>query len=192
MSPAGVLAFSAAFCLLVIAAELAASLASWAGYEPAPYRMIEAADGFELREYPDLTLVKTRREDDAAAFMRLAEYLHGFNAAHRVMTMTIPIFSLGDSMGLVLSGCRSDNAPPPLSTGLSIDTLRPGRVLVSRVQGRLTRDQEKSIISQMEAWLERQGLQKSVRPLMHVFYDPPWIPDVFRRSEIMLAVEERR
>ena len=108
------------------------------------------------------------------------------------MTMTIPIFSLGDSMALVLSGCRSDNAPPPLSTGLSIDTLRPGRVLVSRVQGRLTRDQEKSIISQMEAWLQRQGLQKSVRPLIQVFYDPPWIPDVFRRSEIMLAVEERR
>ena len=82
-------------CLVVLAA-LAWSVTARAGYESAPYEVIESDGNIEIREYPDLVLASTEAKFDArgndGSFMRLFRYISGNNESDQKIEMTTPVF----------------------------------------------------------------------------------------------------
>lgn len=79
------------------------SLAIWgcktsrSGYESAPYSVALSDGDYELRDYPDLAIVRTPMPDagggaDNAGFGKLFRYITGHNKSQASIAMTTPVF----------------------------------------------------------------------------------------------------
>ena len=87
-------------CLVVLGA-LAWSVTARAGYESAPYEVVESDGNIEIREYPDLVLASTEARLESrgndGSFMRLFRYISGNNESGQKIEMTTPVFMEPDS-----------------------------------------------------------------------------------------------
>ena len=70
-------------------------------YESAEYKVVESDGAFEIREYPELTLVTTstkfETQGNDGSFMRLFRYISGSNDAEQKVAMTTPVFMQRDA-----------------------------------------------------------------------------------------------
>lgn len=175
-----------------------ASLALWgcqtsrSGYESAPYSVALKDGDYELRDYPELTIVETSMADanaeENSGFRRLFGYISGKNKNQESIAMTTPVFISDDrrKMAFVLPAKSSSaQISTPLDPSLSIKKIPPGRFAVFRFTGGQSSTQEAQSLSLLQTWIAKKGLTTSDSPI-YGYFDPPWTPEFMRRNEVML------
>ncbi len=187
------------FAMLLIAAGLifAGCQTMRGGYESAPYMVVRTDGKFELREYPELTVVETPMIHGSnsadGSFMRLFGFITGANEAKRKIAMTTPVFMSGEdtnrTMAFVLpSKLNAATAPKPADGAVTVRELPGGRFAVLRFSGGRNTKRESETLARLQTWLASQDLKASATPV-YGYFDPPWTPSFLRRNEVMLRVE---
>ena len=186
--------------LSILAVEAAIILvgcqATRAGYESAPYKVVRSVGKFELRDYPDLTVVETPMADpngSDGSFMRLFRFITGANEGKQKIAMTTPVFMSGTStnqtMAFVLPAkLKTADAPKPAGGALTVRELPSGRFAVLRFSGGRNAKKEAESLARLKSWLERERLPALSGPV-YGYFDPPWTPAFLRRNEVMLRTE---
>jgi len=157
-----------------------------AGYETAPYRVIEQDGKVELREYPALQIAETGKNGDD--FMRLFRYISKDNAAEQKIAMTTPVFMLGttttnERMAFVLPTTLS-NPPAPANEQVIVRKMEPTTMAVLRFRGG-QQGPDGEAATQLRQWLATRNLNALGEP-MFGYFDPPWIPGFLCRNEVMI------
>lgn len=184
-------------CLAVVGV-LAWGVTARAGYESAPYKVIESDGPFEIREYPDLLLAATEAKFDArgsdGSFMRLFRYISGNNAAEQKIEMTTPVFMEAEhaeskgQMGFVMpQNVAEAGAPAPKSADVAIRRRQGGRFAVIRFSGVMDSTKAAAQEAKLREWLRARGLQAE-ETSERAGYDPPFTPGPLRRNEVLIRV----
>ncbi|MEY2600031.1 MAG: hypothetical protein RLZZ142_2290 [Verrucomicrobiota bacterium] len=180
----------------VTALALLGCKATRAGYESAPYRVLQKDGRFEIREYPPLTLVQSPpAEPESAAsqnFRRLFAFITGSNAEKRKIPMTTPVFlssqPAGRSMAFVMpSSLPAHQVPRPTDPSLQVRSTPSKRFAVLRYSGRQAPQTEQARLAELRAWIQEARLRSLADPTF-AYFDPPWTPPFLRRIEVMLPL----
>ena len=185
-------------CLVMLGA-LAWSVTARAGYDSAPYTVIESDGKIEIREYPDLVLASTEAKFEArgndGSFMRLFRYISGNNEADQKIEMTTPVFMEADRqeskgrMGFVMpKDVAESGAPAPRASDVAIRTREGGRFAVIRFAGVMDAKKAQLHEEKLRAWIKARGLRGS-EVAERAGYDPPFTPGPLRRNEILIRLD---
>jgi hypothetical protein len=160
-----------------------------AGYESAPYRVVEKDGRVELREYPALRVAETQQGGDD--FMRLFRYISKGNASEQKIAMTTPVFMVGEGttnaqMAFVLPETLT-NPPAPANDQVVVREMPPATYAVLRFKGGQQGPDGKAT-QELRAWLEQRKLTAKGDP-QFAYFDPPWIPGFLCRNEVMIPVQ---
>ncbi len=184
--------------ILAVAAAmiLVGCQATRAGYESAPYKVVRSDGKFELRDYPELTVVETPMADangSDGSFMRLFRFITGANEGKQKIAMTTPVFMSGTSTNLTMAfvlpaKLKTADAPKPADGALTVRELPAGRFAVLRFSGGRNAKHESETLARLQSGLERERLPALSGPV-YGYFDPPWTPAFLRRNEVMLRTE---
>lgn len=172
--------------LVVLGTALAGCQLTRAGYETAPFRVMEKDGAVEVREYPVLQVAETPASGDD--FMRLFRYISEDNAAQQKIAMTTPVFmngvgSTNEQMAFVLPETLS-KPPVPGNPAVTLREIPPRTVAVRRFRGGQQGPNGPAVF-ELRAWMAARGLPAEGEPVF-AYFDPPWIPGPFRRNEVMI------
>lgn len=185
-------------CLVALVA-LTWTVTARAGYESAPYQVIETDGKIEIREYPDLVLASTDSKFEArgndGSFMRLFRYISGDNESEQKIAMTTPVFmepggpdSKGQ-MGFVMpQNVAKSGAPAPKAEEVSIRKRVGGRFAVIRFSGVMDGAAADAQEAKLREWLKGRNLQAE-KTSERAGYDPPFTPGPFRRNEVLIRLK---
>jgi len=181
------------------------------------YKVIEEADGYEIRDYQGYTVASTNMAkvgepysvDDVvnggAAFNTLAAYIFGANDSGTTMEMTTPVSttSFGE-MRFYLKSSTDTDFPEPLNTStdnaafneectVKLVDVPPARLAVAKFTGFVT---EGEVQRQKDALLSALSLDNveidvphgAVVPHLIFQYNPPYTIPIVRRNEIAVPV----
>jgi DNA gyrase inhibitor GyrI len=168
---------------------------SRSGYESAPYSVILSDGDCELRDYPELAIVRTGMPDSGgdgsnAGFGKLFRYISGNNKTRESIAMTTPVFISQEprTMAFVLPAKSSfEDAPAPLDSSLRLEKIPAGRFAVLRFGGTRSATKESEALALLKNWLAEKGLASAESPVFG-YFDPPWTPSFLRRNEVMLRI----
>ncbi len=164
------------------------------GYETADYRLKENARGFELREYPAMTVAATRAKSNGRdeRFMRLFRYISGSNEERKKIAMTTPVFmdraEERQEMMFVLPAKLEKSAPKAIGEAVEVKRVPARTMAVLRYNGSDSRERERGMEDKLRGLLKKAGLKPSGGSLF-AYYDPPWTPGFARRNEVLIPVE---
>jgi len=186
--------------VLSIAGVFVFNRATRAGYESAEYTVVESDGKFEVRQYPDLTLVATTTQIDAqgrdGSFMKLFRYISGANESDQKISMTTPVFMQQDQadakveMGFVMpKKVATEGVPAPTGEGVTVRKRAGGRFAVLRFSGRLDAKLAKESEAKLRDWMESKGLVAAEAEVETASYDPPFTPGPLRRNEILIRLK---
>lgn len=169
-------------------------------YETASFHTVLQEGAFEIRRYPDLSIIRTGMKWNtglgrSSSFMKLAGYISRKNEDRREIAMTTPVFEKsgqdGREMIFVLpmefQGESSSLPPAPSSKDVSIGTWQAGLYAAYRYVG----PTGKSIRSQHGKMLRELAVQngyKTEGEAIHASYSSPMVPRSERIHEILFAV----
>lgn len=178
--------------------------------EPA-YDVVRAAEPFEIRAYPALTIASTPMgSGENSAFQRLFDYISGENRGNREVAMTAPVIEQPSEgaeiemtapvlqkagpdgqtrMIFVLpAGMTAETAPVPTDASVRIDTLPARQIAAIRFTGLMREADVDEARDDLRAWMEAEGLRAD-GPAEVAGYNPPWTLPWFRRNEILIPIE---
>ena len=183
---------------LILLGALAWSVTARAGYESAPYKVIESDGNIEIREYPDLVLAATEAKFEArgsdGSFMWLFRYISGNNESEQKIEMTTPVFMQADRpeakghMGFVMPQSVAEaGAPTPKAANVAIRKREGGRFAVIRFAGVMNAKQAAEQEAKLREWLAERGLEGEA-VAERAGYDPPFTPGPLRRNEVLIRL----
>jgi hypothetical protein len=185
---------------LVIVAFVVACGGGRGGYATPDYRVVERADGLEVRDYPPLVLVgvsASGKKGDDGAFMRLFRYISGRNESGTKIPMTTPVLMRAEgegsdrSMAFVMPAkMGAQEVPQPSDEAIRPAVRQAGRYVVFRDSGWWKKVDEDRAAERVKAWAESRGLRLQGNPEV-AYYDPPWTLGPLRRNELLWRVEAR-
>lgn len=193
-----------AVALVTILVAAGGCQATRAGYETAPYRVIQSDGAFEVRDYPSMQWVETSlgegSGDSDGGFGRLFRFITGSNESRRKIAMTTPVYmteapSPGGPPRRVMAfvmpkGMSASAVPTPSDAAVRRRQLAAGRFAVHRFRGGRSQERETAALLELQAWVKDRGLSPIEPTPIFGYFDPPWTPGVFRRNEVMLRVGE--
>ena len=140
--------------------KLVGSEASRAKYETAPFTSVEKDDVFEIRDYPEITVVSTtgKGSDADGAFMRLFRYIGGGNEGGTKIEMTTPVFmdhgEKETAMSFVVpKSVVASGAPAPTAPQVSLAKRAGGRFAVMRFTGLRSTKNEEAALTKLRDWM---------------------------------------
>ena len=154
------------------------------------YQVVTEDGKFEVREYPELTLVRTASGE--GDFMRLFRYISGANESEQKIAMTAPVLMKheGENKGMsfiVPREVAAARVPAPQDAAVETDAMPAGRFAVYRYSGGRNEANEREALEKLRAWTKERNIETAGEP-MFGYYDPPWIPPFLRRNEVMLRI----
>lgn len=170
------------------------------GYESPAYKSRERVARVEIREYPDLILAQTsmdpEREGSDGSFMRLFRFISRGNSGSQKVAMTTPVLFRKESersklafvMPAELSG---EGVPSPADPAVEVARLDGGLFAALRVRGGRTLAARRAGVEQLQGMLSGSGWRVVGEPAF-ASYDPPWIPRVLQKNEVLWRVEKAR
>jgi DNA gyrase inhibitor GyrI len=183
--------------LIVVGLGLFACATSRAGYESAPFTVVEKDGDVELRDYPQLTVARTagKGEDADGAFMRLFRYIQGNNDGGAKIAMTTPVFmehgEKSTEMSFVMpKAVAASGAPEPKAAEVTVSKRPAGRYAVLRFPGSRAQANGQEALGKLREWMKARAL-KAIGAPTFAYFDPPWTPSPLRRNEVMLPVAGR-
>ncbi len=180
---------------LFVALVVAGCATSRLAYESPEYSVLQEDGSFEVRQYPDMTVVSTPmkssnpNEDDS--FMKLFGYIAKGNEDNQKIAMTTPVFMSGDGDGemsfVVPKEVAAEGAPQPNSDQLALGTMAGGKFAVYRYSGSWKENRRNSAEETLGEWVAKQGL-KTQGKFISAGYDPPFTPPPLRRNEVLIRL----
>ena len=164
------------------------------GYEEAQHQVLTKENSIELRRYSELQMVVTDIYDNQDnGFMRLFRYIDSGNNKKQKIAMTTPVFTSRkdgkSTMAFVLpADMKPIDVPEPDQNTVRRTTRPPGMYAVYRYSGR-HRTSPPEIKSKLKRWIKENKLLERGNPV-DAFYDPPWMPGIFRRNELLIPVTQ--
>lgn len=159
------------------------------------YQVIQQDGDFEIRHYPQLTLVISQASGSEAQarrtnFKRLFDYIQGKNTAQQQYQMTAPVLmqpvpSGGYQMAFVLPKGVDQ---PPASTGLTTQVLRDARFAAYRFHGKLSPERAQQAHTQLLAWLTQQHMAAPVDVFYSAGYNAPWTINAFKQNDVLIPL----
>lgn len=170
-----------------------------AGYESADYTVSKADGKFEIREYPELTVAKTKMKSygngSDGSFMRLFRYISGDNEAKLKVAMTTPVLmeaetesSEGRMAFVVPKDVAAASVPVPSGEAVEIAKRPSGKYAVLRFSGRMNQASIQEAEKKLRKWIEGKELEADSE-YEFAGYDPPWTPGPLRRNEVLIRVK---
>ncbi len=168
-----------------------------AGYESAPYQVVRSDGKFELRDYPELTVVETPMADGSngsdGSFNRLFRFITGGNEAKQKIAMTTPVFMSGSDtntkMAFVMPAkMKTGEVPKPSDPSVTVRALPAGRFAVLRYSGGRNAKNEAEALERLQTLMKAEALN-GILPPVYGYFDPPWTPASLRRNEVMVKFE---
>lgn len=202
------------FSLATLIAALAGAPAM--AVEEPPFRLVARERGFEVREYPALTVAEvtvegTRSQAANRGFRPLAGYIFGGNRPRAKIAMTAPVLTEpasrdGQKIAMTAPVLQSPldadswivrfvmpqgytvaNLPDPDDPRVRLVETPARRVAVARFTGLWDEAGLARKSAQLDAQIREAGLTPAGPPSF-AFYDPPWTPPFLRRNEIMTPI----
>ena len=159
------------------------------------YQVVQKDGDFEIRQYPQLTLVLSQVSGSEAQarrtnFKRLFDYIQGKNTTQQKYEMTAPVLmqsvpSGGYQMAFVLPQGVSQ---PPASTGLTTQVLRDARFAAYRFSGKLTPERSEDAHKQVLAWLAQQQITAPQQTFYSAGYNAPWTINAFKTNDVLVPL----
>lgn len=180
---------------LVIAPILATQIATdaMASYESPDYTVVSAEGPYEVRDYPELTLVSTPMQQRGAddSFMKLFGFISGRNERSEKIPMTTPVFMTGTESGtmsfVVPKAVATKGAPSPSAADVSLSKNPPARYAAYRFSGSSKPGPSEAAAKKLRAWAGSRRLPLEGTPLF-AYYNPPWTPWFMRRNEVLIRL----
>lgn len=159
------------------------------------YQVIKKDGDFEIRQYPQLTLVLSQASGSEAQarrtnFKRLFDYIQGKNTAQQKYEMTAPVLMQpvptgGYQMAFVLPKGVSQ---PPASTGLTTQVLNDARFAAYRFNGSLSPERAKQAHTQLLTWLDQQKIAAPKDTFYTAGYNAPWTISAFKQNDVLVPL----
>lgn len=162
-------------------------------YESPDYKVISSTGAFEIRDYPQLTLVSTpmQRRGEDGAFMKLFRFIQGRNESSEKISMTTPVIMSGSRSGtmsfIVPKSVAEHGAPTPSNPDVRLNVLPAARYAVFRFNGSGSPEVSDAAAKRLLDWVCSKHFSFSGSPVF-AYYNPPWTPGFLRRNEVLLKL----
>lgn len=163
------------------------------------YQTIESDGAFEIRKYPAQVTAGTeaRGERQAAlneGFRTLADYIAARSRGGAKIPMTAPVLSDTDRGGswrtrFVMPADKARAELPATPLGVDLISEPPARVAAIRFSGRADDATLDTKEGALRSWLQLKGLPSEGKAV-HAFYNAPFTPGPFRRSEVLIVLSD--
>ena len=167
-----------------------------AKYESPSYTVVQKEGSFEVRDYPELTLVSTpmQKRGEDGSFMKLFRFISGRNDRSQKISMTTPVLMTGPESGvmsfIVPKDVAQQGVPTPSNPDVTISTKPPARYAVYQFSGPSKPGPSEAAAKKLLAWVAAKNLPTSGSPSpLYAYYNPPWTPGFMRRNEVLLRLE---
>jgi len=164
--------------------------------EQASYKVIIKEGNFEVRFY-DPMVVAVSTENDIkgySGFNVLFNFISGQNKESKKIAMTAPVINnLGDKQlttAFVMPKEYSiDKLPEPSQPGLEFKEVAERYVASIAFSGNINQKIIEKKKLELTAWLKDKGITIVGTPEL-ARYNPPFIPGLFKRNEILIEVNQ--
>ena len=167
--------------------------------EKPDYEVISSEDGIEIRRYPPATLAQTRVSGDfkqvgSDAFQKLGGYIFGKNVTEEKIAMTAPVTQTSTGQGDYIvsfympSKHNLETLPEPIDGAVEMvempETYFAARSYRGGWSEKKYRDHEAALtglVANLKQW-------RAVGEPVWARYDPPMMPSIFRRNEVLIPI----
>ena len=178
---------------LLMTALFASLLTACTGgkYESPNYCVVSSDGAFEIRDYPQLTLVSTpmQHRGEDGSFMKLFRFIQGRNDRAEKISMTTPVLMTGSSVGtmsfVLPQAVAQHGAPTPSNSDVTLSTVPPSRYAAYRFSGSNNPASSEVAAKKLVAWVKSHHVEMLGSPLF-AYYNPPWTPGFLRRNEVLI------
>ena len=179
------------------------------------YTFVQKDNKFEIREYDDYILAEVEIDGNFSSalqkgFRILAGYIFGGNASKVHINMTVPVTQqaaanekvemtapvtsspIEEGKKYIIaftmpSKYTMENLPEPANSGISFRKVANSKIAAVRFSGNLNGKLASIRAKELEAWLDEHNYSKK-SSFVFAQYNPPWIPGIFRRNEVLVNV----
>jgi hypothetical protein len=183
--------------------------------ESPQYQTVFKDNKFEIREYEEYVLAEVEIDGEFGSalqkgFRVLAGYIFGGNVSRARIDMTAPVTEQAvssekiDMTAPVMSSSIEEgkkhriaftmpskytleNLPEPVNKTISFRKVGKHRVAALRFSGNLNSRSAVRKANELETWLVENKYSRK-GGFVFAQYNPPWIPGVFRRNEVLAEV----
>ncbi len=163
-------------------------------FETHPYQLLLKEDDIEIRNYPPRIVAKTmlsgeRSETLNAGFQILFNFI-----SENDIPMTTPVLHFKENEQWVVEFMMPKNydlktTPKPLTSEITIEKTRAKEMAVIRFTGTNTDENLQTHLDQLDEFIDTHHLI-SQNVAYYAFFDPPWIPPLFRQNEILIEIRK--
>lgn len=188
----------------VLVAAVAGAQMLRSNYDEPRHTVVHSADRFEIRQYEPRIVAETTvttddwRESTSVGFGRLAGFIFGENKTDdgdaTKIAMTTPVESAPtvDGQYIVVftmpPGSTLRNMPKPNDPRVEIREVPTATVATLRFGGVARKKDIPGLSAKLLELVREQGYSPT-SPVKIAQYDPPWIPGLLRRNELMVDVQ---
>jgi hypothetical protein len=179
------------------------------------YEVVKKDEKIEIRDYREYIVAEVEIGSDYRSAMSqgfgvLAGYIFGDNKRKEHMVMTVPVTeqpsSRGEKIAMVAPVTSSavadrkyrisfimpskftlDTLPEPNSPEIKFRRVDAHRVAAIRFSGYLGDKLFNKKSKELQSWLGKNGI-KPRSGFVSAQYNPPWIPGLFRRNEVLVEI----
>jgi hypothetical protein len=188
----------------LLISSVAAAQMLRSNYDEPAHEVLLDRGPFQIRRYESRIVAETvvQAKSLAAAtsegFSRLAGYIFGGNTGDdgesQKIAMTTPVESAPADQGCYTvvftmpSKYTLENLPEPDDARVTIRRVPPKLMATARFRGVARNEDVTGLTEQLLLLVEKEGYTATSDVRM-AQYDPPWIPGMFRRNELMVEIE---
>jgi len=183
--------------------------------EEPSYTSLKQDGDYEIRDYAPVVVAETRvagsREQAGnMAFRRLFRYISGNNSGTNKIAMTAPVGQAPAPQKIDMTApvtqtqagndwvvsfmmpaeYTMETLPRPNDSNVALRRIPERRVASVRYSGRWTSTSYEKHLSQLEAWMQKQGLE-ATGPAEWARYNSPFTLPLLRRNEILIPITKR-
>ena len=179
------------------------------------YQTIHKDNKFEIREYDGYILAEVEIDGDFSSALRkgfrvLADYIFGGNTSKARINMTVPVTEQAVTSERIAmtapvtsspieegkkyiiaftmpSKYTLENLPVPADKMISFRKVGKHKAVALRFSGNLNSKLAMRKAKELETWLNENSYSKK-NDFIFAQYNPPWIPGIFRRNEVLADV----
>jgi hypothetical protein len=161
--------------------------------EEAPYKVMHKNNIYEVRHYSDRLVVQINKINDNKSFRQLFNYISGENSKAQKIEMTIPVTQIKIDNKLFMQFFlpqifTEETVPTPNNPNIEINNIKEGYFAVIKFSGRPTdKNFEKHVQILKKKLLENKIL--IIGSSIRATYNRPLTPPLFRRNEVMFAID---
>jgi len=163
-------------------------------YGSPDYKVVEKEGSFEIRDYPELTLVSTpmQKRGEDGSFVKLFRFISGRNDRSQKISMTTPVLMTGTESGtmsfVMPKIVANQGVPAPSNPDVAVTMRAAARYAVYRFSGSSKPAPSEAASKKLLAWAAAKNLPVSGSPI-YAYYNPPWTPGFMRRNEVFVPLK---